>query len=324
MKKLFILATGGTISASGQPGKTSDYRDGTFLIDDLLTSVQGLSDIAELEGEQIFNVSSDDIDCNCWLTLAKRINELSADPSIDGFVVTHGTNTMEETAYFLNLTVKTEKPVVLTGSMRPATANSADGPQNLYQAVALAASDEAYGLGVLVVFADAIISADRVQKVNCFRPAAFDGRDFGCIGYMQDNNPIILQHPAKPHTVHTPFDITKVSKLPKVEIAWFSADADAEIVSFLADRSEGLIIAGAGAGLMSLPWKEKVREVSGRIPVVRTTRIGNGIVSREHCDNNTGTIAGYTLSPVKARILLSLALLNTTDVKELQILFRSY
>ncbi len=324
MKTIYILATGGTISAAGQKGKTTGYHDGKFNVEDLLKSIQGVDKIARLEGEQILNISSDDVTCDNWITLARRINQLSQNPSIDGFVITHGTNTMEETAYFLNLTVKTTKPIILTGSMRPATANSADGPQNLYEAIALAASGKADGKGVFVVFEDRIFSADRVQKVNCFRPAAFDGKDFGCIGYMQDCEPVFLQYPAKRHTVETEFSVDKIKKLPKVEVAFFYADADPDILNFLASKSQGLILAGAGSGLMSKGWKNKIETISKEIPVIRTSRIGNGIVSRDHCDEELGTIAGYTMTPVKARILLSLALLKTSDHEELQRIFLEY
>ncbi|QNM05564.1 asparaginase [Qiania dongpingensis] len=324
MKKVYILATGGTISAAGEEGKTSGYHDGKFDVHELLESIKGVGEIAALEGEQILNISSDDITCGDWIALAKRINRLAEDPSIDGVVITHGTNTMEETAYFLNLTVKTRKPVVLTGSMRPATANSADGPQNLYEAVSLAASKEAEGKGVLVVFADGIFSADRVQKVNCFRPAAFDGKDFGCIGYMQDSVPRFLQLPAKKHTVDTEFTVEGVDVLPKVEIAYFYADADPDILEFLSSRAQGLILAGAGSGLMSKSWKQEIRKLSERIPIVRTTRVGNGMVSWDHCDEELKTIPGQTLIPVKARILLSLALLRTSGRDELQNIFQLY
>ena len=131
MKKVYILATGGTISAAGCEGKTTGYHDGKFELKDLLARVKGAEKLAKLEGEQVLNISSDDITWGDWLSLAGKIEKLSLRSDMDGFVVTHGTNTLEETAYFLNLVLKTEKPVVLTGSMRPATANSADGPQNL-------------------------------------------------------------------------------------------------------------------------------------------------------------------------------------------------
>lgn len=324
MKKIYVLATGGTISAAGSGGKTTGYHDGKFHVDQLLESISGVRELAVLEGEQILNISSDDITWENWILLAGRINELSKRPDIDGFVVTHGTNTMEETAYFLNLTVKTVKPVVLTGSMRPATANSADGPQNLYEAVALAASEEAVGKGVLVAFSDAVYSADRVQKVNCFRPDAFGGRDFGCIGYMQDSEPQFLQYPAKKHTVHTEFQADFPEGIPKVPIVWFYADADPAVLDFAAQSADGLVVAGAGSGLFSKPWKEKIREISKKIPVIRSTRVNHGMVSEDHCDQELGTIPGGMLIPVKARILLTLALARTKEKAEIRRLFSEF
>lgn len=324
MRKVYLLATGGTISASGQRGKTTRYRDGEFDVQDLLNSINGVKELAELDGEQILNISSDDVTWKEWIMLAERINQLSGDPDIDGFVVIHGSNTMEETAYFLNLVLKTKKPVVLTGSMRPATANSADGPQNLYEAIALAASREAVGAGVLVVFSDAIFSADRVQKVNCFRPDAFGGRDFGCIGYMQDSIPKILQYPVGKHTVSTEFSVSLLKRIPKVEIVYFYADADPGILDFCGSLADGIVIAGAGSGLFSSAWKEKIREILARVPVVRTTRINNGMVSRDHCDDQLGTIPGEMLTPLKARILLSLALTITDNREKLAEVFGKY
>ena len=157
--KIIVLATGGTIAGVGEAGKTAGYIPGALTADELLFAVPQLAEVAPIEAIQICNVNSDDITDEIWLTLANKINELAADPDVKGFVITHGTDTMEETAYFLNLTVKTDKPVVLTGSMRPATSISADGPMNLYEAVCVAASDEAVGKGVLSVFSDRIFAA---------------------------------------------------------------------------------------------------------------------------------------------------------------------
>lgn len=324
MKNVYILATGGTISAAGDGGRTTGYHDGEFDITDLLKSIQGVEMLARLDGCQILNVSSDDMGWSEWILLAEKINALSKNPNIDGFVVTHGTNTMEETAYFLNLVVKTEKPVILTGSMRPATANSADGPQNLYEAIALAASRDAIGKGVLVVFSDAIYSADRIQKVNCFRPDAFGGRDFGCIGYMQDCIPKFLQNPVYNHTVHTEFLTYSLKQIPRVEIAYFYTDADPGVLDYYASMAEGIVIAGAGSGLFSKEWKKKIKEIAHRIPVIRSTRVNNGIVSQDNCDEELGTIPGGVLTPVKARILLSIALATTQSRDKLEAVFHKY
>lgn len=324
MKKIHILATGGTISARGPAGRTAGYQDGAFRIEQLLEGVEGAAALARITGEQIFTLSSEDMTGAHWLTLARRINQLAEEGEADGFVITHGTNTLEETAYFLHLTVKTDRPVVLTGSMRPATANSADGAQNLYEAIAVAASGEARGKGVLVVFSDGIYGARGVQKVSCFRPDAFNSRDFGCLGYVQDDLPVFFQTPAEDHTLRAPFQTEGLQTLPPVEIAYFYADADPCVVPLLAGRARGLVIAGAGSGQMSIPWKEAVREAARRIPVVRCSRTGSGLVGRESRDAEAGTLWGMTLPPVKARILLSLGLTVTDSREALQEFFQTY
>ncbi len=171
---------------------------------------------------------------------------------------------------------------------------------------------------------DGIYGAGTVQKSNCFRPEAFGGRDFGCLGYMQDASPFFVQSSLRPHTTGTEFSVEGKHTLPKVEIAYFYADADPGILDYLAERSEGLVIAGAGAGLMSIPWRERLAAIAARIPVVRTTRTGNGIVTREHTDDSLGTIPGGLLTPVRARILLSLALCVTKDRNRLEQIIRNY
>ena len=245
LRKVVILGTGGTIAGIGEPGLTTGYFSGGMDIDALITGVPGLKDLAWLVGEQIANVNSDDITQEDWLRLTRRINELAKFEDIAGFVITHGTDTLEETAFFLNLTVKTRKPVVITGAMRPATALSPDGPFNLYQAVALAASPEAIGKGVLAVFSDAIYSARDVQKGSTFHVDAFSSDDFGCLGYIRDTTPYFYNAPVKRHTVNSGFDLGDFTELPKVAISYFHVDADPETLRFQYMKSDGLIIAGA-------------------------------------------------------------------------------
>lgn len=324
-KKIVILATGGTISAGGEEGATTGYTDGQFDVHALISGVPGIDLLAELSGEQILNVSSSDITLENWKTLADRINELAQSEEADGFVVTHGTDTLEETAYFLNLTVKTKKPVVVTGAMRPATATSADGPLNLYQAVALAANDKAYGKGVLVVFADAVFSGRDVLKVNNFRADAFNGRDFGCMGYMRNDEVYFVNQSVKKHTVDTEFDISQCEKLPKVAVAYFHVDASPDVLEFFKDRADGLVIAGAGGSAFSKEWLNVVKEVSKEIPVVRATRVANGLtIYDEAVDGEGGTIYSDTLSPQKAKVLLTMALTKTKDKDEIQRMFEEY
>lgn len=324
LRKVIILGTGGTIAGIGAPGLTTGYFSGGMDIESLITGIPGLKDLAWLVGEQIANVNSDDITQKDWLTLTGRINELSQRSDVAGFVITHGTDTLEETAFFLNLTVKTRKPVVITGAMRPATALSPDGPFNLYQAVALASSPEAYGKGVLAVFSDAIYSARDVQKGSTFHVDAFSSDDFGCLGYIRDTKPYFYNALVKKHTMDTEFDIRDIKELPKVSIAYFHVDADPEILRFQMEKSDGLIIAGAGNGEMSTLWEAEIRalENCGK-PIVITSRIHDGIVTlHDHLPANV--FSGDTLNPQKARILLMLALTKTHDIPTMRRIFESY
>ena len=324
MRKVVILGTGGTIAGVGVPGLTTGYFSGGMDIESLITGVPGLKKLAWLVGEQIANVNSDDITQEDWLRLTRRINELARREDIAGFVITHGTDTLEETAFFLNLTVKTRKPVVITGAMRPATALSPDGPFNLYQAVALAASPEAAGKGVLAVFSDAVYSARDVQKGSTFHVDAFSSDDFGCLGYIRDTKPYFYNAPVKKHTVETEFDLKEISELPKVAISYFHVDADPETLRFQYMKSDGLIIAGAGNGEMSLLWEEEMRkfEAIGK-PVVITSRIHDGIVTL-HREVPANVLSGDTLNPQKARILLMLALTKTKDIGRIRRIFERY
>ncbi|WP_297427650.1 asparaginase [Clostridium sp.] len=326
LKNIVILATGGTIAGTGEEGKTTNYQAGNLDIQTLINSVTNLDKIANIYGEQVANVDSNDITITHWLTLANKINELSKQSDIDGFVITHGTDTLEETAYFLDLTVKTNKPVVITGAMRPSTATSADGPLNLYQSVALAASDLSVGQGCLVAFSDGIYSGRNVQKVNTFKTNAFNSIEFGCLGYMRDNVPYFFNKSTKPHTVDSQFDVSGIDKLPIVSIAYFNIDADPSILDYFADKSEGIVIAGAGSGTFSSNWVKEIKNLETRgIPVVRSSRIGSGIILRDNTiDKYSNCIPSYTLSPPKARILLSLALTKTKDFSEIGKIFAEY
>ena len=324
MKNIVILATGGTIAGQGDAGKTADYKPGVFRIEDLVAGVPGIEALAHIEAKQVLNTVSDNISGENLLTLAKTINELSQNPDIHGFVVTHGTDTMEETAYFLHLTVKTHKPVVCVGSMRPSTALSADGPLNLYQAVALATKEEAVGKGVLITFADGIYSGRDAQKVNTFRTDAFHGRDLGCLGYMRDAECYFFNQPVRKHTVDTVFCVDHLQELPKVNIAYFHLDADSAMLATAYETSDGVVIASAGNGGMSTAWGDLVKsEAVQDKPTVISSRIGNGYTAIR-ASSSTNTISAGTLNPQKARILLQLTLTVTKDINQIRELFATY
>ena len=319
--RVVILATGGTIAGVGKAGKTAGYKPGSLTAQELLTHVPGLEQITGIETVQICNVNSDDITAEIWLRLAATINEMAKDPSVKGFVVTHGTDTLEETAYFLNLTVKTDKPVVITGSMRPATSISADGPMNLYQAACVAAAKEAVGRGVLAVFSDRIYAARAVTKTSTYHVTAIAAGEMGAIGVVRDERVYLYDTPDKRHTVDTEFDVAGMESLPRVSILFFAVDADPALLRFAAERADGLLIAGAGAGEFSESYKAVIRQLS--IPVVVSSRIDDGIIIPDNllCEN---TIAADNLSPQKAAILLKLALTKTNDREAIQQMFFVY
>ena len=221
LANVMILATGGTIAGSGATSTTTvGYTAATVGVQTLLESVPELKKVASVRGEQVFQIASENMTPQHWLTLAKRVNTLLAQDDVDGIVITHGTDTIEETAYFLNLVVKSKKPVVIVGAMRPATAISADGPINLYDATAVAASPDAAGRGVLVVLNDQINAAREVTKTNTFTTDTFRAPDFGLLGYVQGGRPYFYRASARRHTVDTEFDVSNLEALPQVDILY--------------------------------------------------------------------------------------------------------
>lgn len=323
-----ILATGGTIAGTA-PSVTqmTGYKAADLAIETLLKAVPALNDIANVSGEQFINLSSQNMTDEIMLTLAKRCNELLLDPSVKGIVITHGTDTLEETAYFLNLTVKSQKPVVIVGSMRPATALSADGPLNLFNAVKIASSDKAIGKGVLVAMNDEINGARDVTKTNTSTVSTFKAPELGLLGYMAAGKPEFLKSSEKKHTYNSEFDIQKLDKLPRVDIVYSYVNADGVAVdAFSKAGAKGIILAGTGNGSMhdnAFPSLAKASE-SG-IVVVRSARTGNGMVTISHQEwADAGLLEGNTLNPQKARILLQLALTKTKDLKEIQRIFNEY
>lgn len=322
-KTVVVLATGGTIAGKGRKGSQTNYVPGQLSIESIASSVDGIGDLADLREIQIANVNSDDITSADWLELARRINTLSRDPLVDGFVITHGTDTMEETAYFLHLTCHTDKPIVVTGAMRPSTATSADGPMNLYQAVAVASSEKAKGKGVMCVFSDSIYGARDFQKLSTTSVTAFGGRDFGMMGYIIDDEIRFYNQSMRPHTTSSPFFVDSLTSLPKVEIVFFYVDADPVILRTSAERADGIVLVGAGNGNYSNAFNDTVGILS--VPVVRTSRIGNGIiVPDDKFDIYPNIIIGDNLAPTKARILLQLSLTHTTEREMIQEYFSTF
>ena len=325
---VYILATGGTIAGTGASSTAANYKPGALGVEHLLAAVPELSDIATVKGEHVVNISSQDMTAQLWLKLSRRINELLWQEDVAGVVITHGTDTMEETAYFLNLTVKSNKPVVLTGSMRPATAMSADGPRNLYHAVACAAAPESKGQGVLLVMDDRIISADDVTKTHTLDVGTFQSPNYGAIGYMYGGKPFYTRSSQKRHTIHSEFDIFCLDDLPRVEIIMGYAGADNLFIDAAIQAGvKGIVYAGVGNGNAPAPALEALALASTQdIAVVRSARLPSGPSTQgnEVDDDALGFAASWFLNPQKSRILLMLALTKTVDYKEIQRMFWEY
>jgi len=325
---IVILATGGTIAGAAASGTQSAYTSGAVTIDAMLKAVPGIEKLANIKGEQISNVGSQDISFDIMLKLAKRINELLATPDVDGIVITHGTDTMEETAYFLNLTVKSDKPVVMVGSMRPSTAVSADGPLNLYNAVAVAADPQAKGRGVLVVMNDQIHAAHSLTKTSTTSVQTFMSPLRGVVGVTAYGKNDWYNTPPWKHTSQSEFDISNVTKLPRVDIVFADADMEPDLIDASVNAgAKGIVIAGVGNGNMNkVSVEAAARAVKKGVVVVRSSRVATGMVDRnvEVNDDELGFIASDELNPQKSRILLSLALLKPESLSQIQESFRTY
>jgi L-asparaginase len=325
---IVILATGGTIAGAAATGTQAGYKSGAVTIDAMLAAVPGIQDMANVKGEQISNVGSQDMSFDILLAVAKRINELQKQPDVDGIVITHGTDTMEESAFFLNLVVKGDKPVVMVGSMRPSTAVSADGPLNLYNAVGVAIDPNARGLGVLVVMNDWIHAAHSLTKTSTTAIQTFMSPVRGVVGIASYGKNDFYNKPAWKHTSQSEFDISNVTKLPRVDIVYACADMPPDLIdASTANGAKGIVIAGVGNGNMNKASLEAAARAAKKgVVVVRSSRVVTGTVGRnvEVNDDELGFVASDELNPQKARILLSLALLKPRSTQDIQKLFYSY
>jgi L-asparaginase len=325
---IVILATGGTIAGAAATGTQSGYTSGAVTIDAMIAAVPGIQDLANLRGEQISNVGSQDMTFEILLKAAKRINELAKSSDVDGFVITHGTDTMEDSAFFLNLTVKTDKPVILVGSMRPSTAVSADGPLNLYEAVAVAADPRAKGLGVLVVMNDWIQAAHSLTKTSTTSVQTFMSPQRGLVGVSSYGRNDFYTNPVWKHTTQSEFDISQVTQLPRVDIIFASLDMAPDLIdASVSSGAKGIVIAGVGNGNMNkVSVNAAENAVKKGVVVVRSSRVPTGTVGRnvEINDDELGFVASDELNPQKSRILLALALLKPRTPTEIQTLFLTY
>ena len=325
---IVILATGGTIAGAAGTGTQSGYQSGAVTIDAMIAAVPGITNLANIKGEQISNIGSQDMSFDIMLALAKRINELLPKADVDGIVITHGTDTMEETAFFLNLVVKSDKPVVMVGSMRPSTAVSADGPLNLYNAIGVATDPNAKGRGVLVVMNDWIQAAHSLTKTSTTAVQTFMSPLRGVVGTAAYGKNDFYNTPVWKHTTASEFDVNGVSKLPRVDIVFACADMPPDLIdASAANGAKGIVIAGVGNGNMNKAALDAAANaVKKGVIVVRSSRVPTGSVGRnvEVNDDEVGFIASDELNPQKARILLSLALLKSRPKQEIQNLFYTY
>lgn len=328
LPKIKILATGGTIAGSAEAAdKLTGYTAGTMGVESLIGAVPQLADVAEVSGEQLANIDSCDITSDLWFKLAARCNELMADGNVDGIVITHGTDTLEETAYFLNLTVKGDKPIVLTGAMRPATAISADGPLDLLNAVKTAACREACGKGVLVVMNDIIMAARYATKTSAFKVEAFQAVPYGQLGTIAGGMVYFEAAINKCHTVNSVFAGKNYTSLPRTDIIYTHCDDDGVFIeASLKAGAQGIVYAGSGMGSIHKGAEQALMNAAAQgFAVVRSTRVSEGRVLPANPKwEAAGFISGGNLNPQKARILLQLALTETKDPARLQQIFDEY
>ena len=326
MRRVHILGTGGSISGIG-PHRL-DYTlypevGQKLTVRQMLERVPEARELAELSGEDVLQVGSPSIGPKEWLQLAERIHTLA----VDGVVITHGTATLEETAYFLHLTVKSDRPVVVTGAMRPPSAVGTDAELNLLDAIRLAATPEAAGRGVLTILNNEIQSARDVTKSNAFRVDTFDSRDFGVLGYVDSDARVLFYRTVtRAHTTATPFDVRGRKDLPRVDIVYAYAGADGVLVDALTERRpDGMVLVGFGGGSYPGAFLEAgKRAVQAGIPVVLATRSWNGRVVITPKKEMERFIVSDDLMPQKARVLLMLALTVTRDRSAIQEMFYKF
>lgn len=321
LPKVIVLSTGGTIAGESRSSTdTTNYTAGQRSGDQLVKAVPEIAKLANVEVEQVVNISSPNMQYSHLLALSKAASKYLTDPSVSGVVITHGTSTAEETAIFTDLTVKSSKPVIVVGAMRPATAISADGPFNLLQAIALAVHPSARDRGTLLVSNDRISSAMYVSKTNTQSLDTFQAAEQGHLGLMVGTKPYFYFTPAsapgKPY-----FDVSKTESLPKVEILYGYIENDAGMLDYLVQNgTKGVVVAGPGNSSLSKAMVQRITKLhDDGYPVVRATRVGDGIVTPK----KEGIAAGF-YNPQKARLLLALAINEGADQKKIQKYFLPY
>lgn len=322
-----LLGTGGTIAGSHAADEDVAYHSGALTVEEILDAVPQVGELARISAESLAHVGSQDVDETLWLQLAAACTERLGHPGVNGIVITHGTDTLEETAWFLQLVLRADQPVVLTGAMRPATGLGADGPRNVLDAVRVAVDPGARGRGVLAVLDESIFDARGIHKTNTTYVSSFKAPNFGPAGAIVAGRPMFFRPPAE-HGLRGAFDLGVTDRLPRVDVLFAHAGMRPDLVHAAVDAgAEGLVVAGVGNGNVPSPVCDALAEVARRgVLVVRGSRVGSGFVTRnvEIDDDAHGFVAALDLSPHKARILLQLALLETKDPEVVQALFSGY
>jgi L-asparaginase len=335
LRTVRLVATGGTIS---------NRTGGRLTAEELVEAMPGVDRFAKVEFEQFANTASASLTLEQWLALSKRLNAIFAEePELAGIVVTSGTDTLEETAYFLDLTVRSDRPVVVVGSMRNPSTLGYEGAANLLEGVRVAAEPQSRGKGVLVVLNDEINAAREVTKTDARRLQTFQTRGYGVLGVVDADRVVYYRAPVKRHMSTSEFDVSKIATLPRVDIAMVYQGATGDVIKAMVDQgAKGIVIASAGAGAMSGTQGEGLRYATEKgVFVVASTRTGSGRIAArgggptgarpegsvpppEAAAGTRSRIAAEDLAPVKARILLMLALTVTQDHAEIQRMFMEY
>lgn len=322
-----ILATGGTIAGAGASAANSaTYAAAKVPVDKLIAGLPEVNQVATVRGEQVFQIASESFTNDHLLKLGKRVSALVKQPDVDGVVITHGTDTLEETAYFLNLVIRTDKPIVVVGSMRPGTALSADGALNLLNAVTVAASKDAAGKGVLVAMNDEIHSGRDASKTVNIKTEAFKSQ-WGPLGMVVEGRNYWFRAPVKRHTAQSEFNIDEIDRLAPVEIVYGYGNVPGQAYEGAGKGTKALIHAGTGNGSVADRIVPVLQQLRGQgVQVIRSSRVPDGFVLRnaEQPDDKYDWVVAHDLKPQKARILAAVALTKTRDSKDLQRIFWEY
>ncbi len=327
LPRITLVATGGTIAGTAPAAESlTNYTSGVLSAEELISAVPVLNEIAHITCVQFSNMGSENMRLDDVLCLAKRVDVLLQDARCDGVVITHGTDTLEETAYFLHLVLKSEKPVVLVGAMRPSTAISADGPLNLLHAVAVAANATAHGKGVLIVLGGHILSSREGTKSHTLSAETFKAHEIGILGYIVDLKPVFYRNVLRKHTIQTEFFLHAIESLPRVDIFYQYLDVSSHLCKAMVNSGpRAMVIAGMGDGTISQSIESMLQEAAAQgMVIVRSSRVGSGMITPHDSDVRSGFLYSDNLAPQKARILLMLALTVSDDLEKIQKMFMVY